>query len=792
MLSLMDPLQLADVVMFRDDEDPRKFYALPDQPVVSLDEDGEPEFLFIKYIRDLESTPEDAEASGGYVQLRTVLRMDDARRTRIVEELRARLQADQAAGVRPFGLPITSTEPLLAAPLWTGGTVSLATFKVGEEGLVRHATEQAPVDLAGDLGASFRLDLDAAGSEIFWGAFRDFGEQAPILITYDLAYKARVSARMTIHAKREVVHRQLWSFAQPYRLVTAGFVRYVPVPFAGTLSTGALQALRLQHGAAVKAMIEPRLVREAVRQTIVTNQIDVRIETDQAGGGEDEAKVRQLMFDVASEVLSDRLIPALFGTGAALPGASGEQDGKATRDLVEIQQESGADGSASFDLSLDHQSTVERRVSPNGPIRLSVPDPSMLPACFKELRLADGFFKALRVVVSTAGVNFERDGIDKIQVWLRYDEIDEPHPARPRVLREQNGTLLSDSEPLRFARFDVARRADGSHKRAYRYRTQVIYRNGTVSPPGEAPWRTSSDSYLVITPAAVGAIRVEVALTAGKTVDAARVNLKHRSRAGRSFETVLELTPDADRRTWFQFTGDEPVPGESPRYSYQVQYRMGAAAIVTPWTDAAADVLEIPTPFSHTLVFTVRPQGSFEGVSEIAGQITYEDAAHAYRVSESFALQKPTDAYAFKVPVLAGAPEVARWEARVKYANGSTLDLGTGPAGPGTIWIGPEISDVLAIEIRPDLIDFEADVQLAIVELRYVDAANGVDERRTFTFSKSSNAAQTWRVPRRDRQLGRYDVRIRFVAYDRSKSSELTLSQVDDQVLLLDRAAAPR
>ena len=39
MLNLMDPVQLEDLVLFRDDEDARKFHILPDQPVIQTDGD---------------------------------------------------------------------------------------------------------------------------------------------------------------------------------------------------------------------------------------------------------------------------------------------------------------------------------------------------------------------------------------------------------------------------------------------------------------------------------------------------------------------------------------------------------------------------------------------------------------------------------------------------------------------------------------------------------------------------------------------------------------------------------
>jgi hypothetical protein len=790
MLSLMDPVELDDLVVFRDDEDPRKFFLLPDQPTISVDEDGEPEFLFVKYIKDLETIADDAEASGGYIQLRTTLTVGADRRQRVVDALRARLEQEKTDGKKPFGVAITSTEPLLASPLWTSGRASLATFQVSDDGLVRHATKEADVDLAGDLGASFSLDLDANGSEIFWGAFKTFGAQVPILINYQLKYKARVSARMTISAKREVIHRQVWQHARPYRLVVDRFPRYVALAASGPMTTASLVALKAQWHAPVAAMIELPHIRSAVQETIITNAIDVRIETDQAGGGEDEAKVRELMFKVASEVLSDRLIPTLFGAGASLPGAASEQDTTPTKRLIEVKEEAGSDGSASFDLKLDHQTGIERGVNPNGPIQLAVSAPDKLVNCFSEVRTGDGFYKELRVTVSTAGVNFERDGIDKIQVWLVYDEIDELHTDRRRVLRQSDGILTSEKESLKFGRFDLARAANGTHKRQYRYRTKVFYKQGPPSPPGDDGWATSSDRLLTITAASMGAIRVDLVLTAPKSVESARVSLRHKT-ASNTFETDIELTPEAGRRTWFQFTGaaaasgDTPVP---PRYSYRVRYRVGGSEIATDWTEATTDLLEIAGPFRKTLSFTVRPGGAFDGVASIGGDITYEDPAHDYRITRSFQLLALTDAFVFDVPILEGGPEKARWTARVKMADGSHEDLPEQEGPPGTVWLGQGGSKILVVKVLADLIDFEADVQLALVQVSYDDPANGITDRQTLTFSKTAKGPQTWRVALKDNSPRTYNADIRFIAYDRTKNSQVSRQAINEQVLLLDRA----
>jgi hypothetical protein len=412
-------------------------------------------------------------------------------------------------------------------------------------------------------------------------------------------------------------------------------------------------------------------------------------------------------------------------------------------------------------------------------------------SCFRELRLTDGFFSLMKVSAQTAGVNFESDGIDSIHVFFRYHQVDEGNPDRPVVDRQADGMLRSEKDAVYF-RFDTARDAQGGHKKAYQVRTDVFYKGG---PPSSTDWVTRSDQMLQVTPRAMGALRVELALTAGKdAVAGARVELRHQAADGSAYHTALDLTPEANRQSWFQYTGDLAPDGAEaspPAYTYRVRYQTAGGEILMAPVTTTEKTVEIPSPFVKVITFTVRPRGSFDGVASLAGDIAYEDAAHGYRVTRPFQLQKLSDSFDFPVPVLAGGPETASWTARRIRADGSSDELPAGQGAAGTVWVGEEVDLSMVIQVRADLIDFDADVQLAVVELAYTDPAGGDPERATLTFSKAARAPQTWRVDRRDKSFDRYDAGVRYIAYDRAKSSEVHLTQIDDQVLLLDRAAQP-
>jgi hypothetical protein len=561
---------------------------------------------------------------------------------------------------------------------------------------------------------------------------------------------------------------------------------WTPVQSATPLTLALLPQFRSSHPRPVRWMAPRTQIRRVIEQSITENEIEVTIDTSEMGS-EAATNVQEMMLKLATEVLSDRLIPALFGDRPDEPGAASAAEGGVASNLVEVESGLGDGGDATFSLELEHNAVVDRAVNPNGPLQILIPDPEALKGCFRELRLADGFFSEMRVTAQTAGVSFEKDGIELVKLEFEYEEVDEANPDRPTIKRgpqSRDNTVLRSESDLAHWRFDTARAADGTHKRQYRYRFEVHYRDGA---PRKSEWRTSQARQLVITPGAMGALRVELALTApAAVVRSARVELRHQTGSGQVYEAQRTLTPGGDRPVWLQYTGEVKEAEddlEPPAYSYRVTYDLGPSTLVTPWTEGRTELLEIPTPFSRTHRFTLRPQGSFEGVASVVGDLIYEDTEHAYTVRHAFAFSGPADAEEVDIPVLDGGPETIRWTARIVGEDGNARDLEGGPVGPGSVWIGGE-TEHLKVEVRPDLIDFVNDIQLAVVTLSY-DSGNGL-ERKVFTFSKESQEPQTWRAPKADGAAAGYDVDVRYVGYDRARSVRVTMPQITDELLLLD------
>ena len=786
MLSLMDPVEIDSLVLYRDDDDPRKFYLLPDQPQIPLDEQGIPEFLLIHYIKDQSTVGNSEGGAGGYLQLRTSLAVSKERRDQVCSALASRLQQEKSAGKKPFGKTITSTEPLLASPLWVSGEAQLQTFGVRDSGLVVHAVTSALPDLGGDLAASFALELSNDGAEIFWSAFNDPGRQLPMMVSYKLTYKAGISASMTISASHTKVRERLWTKARAYSFVKQPFPRYVAHPHAAPLTPALLKELKRTQPSAV-AMVTKQQLHEAVRSEITVNI------TSDMGTGPEAEKSREQLTQMAADIVSERLIPLLFGSDETVPAADREEDTHAAGALHRLPEDPLGTSETTFSMTVNQSATIERSVNPNGSIRVLIPEEhqQVNHSCFRELRLSDGFFSLMRVRARLIGVDLQRDGIAAVHVKFVYDQVDDVQEGQPHVRRSYD-KLLRSSEDATDWLFDLARSQSGGHKREYQYQTTVYY--AVSIPATTTPWMTCSLRELGITPQSLCALRVELVYTARKEwLDGARVHLHHRSLSGQTYDADIDLTADAPKKNWFQYTGDVSS-GEaaltSPQYEFQVTYRTPAGEIRMPVQRSVARTLEIGSPFAKVIRYTLVPQGFTEGVSSVSGELIYEDSLNDYRWVKNFALDRPTASAAIDVPILEGGPEDVRLVARVHYENGTALTLPTTRGRAGTNMVGMQTVDFLSVDIvpLPDL-DFDKDLTLVMVTLVH-DEAGHATQPKVLLFKKGQLTVQTWKVPLSDPQRRRYSYTVQFIAQDRSKSTTVKRTDVEDPVILLDRQAS--
>jgi len=787
MLNFIDPVNVGDLVVLREDQNPHTFYVLPNDPVVPVGEDGAPEFLFLIYTKDLSDVPDTDEAGGGYLQFRTVLSLSDDQRAQVTDALRQLLATEQAAGKKPFGNAITDTEPILATPLWTSGSVDLATFDVAASGLVRQATGKAPVDLTGDLGASFAATLSADGAGVFEGAFKAYQDgthQLPLVLTYNLTYVGRVNARLTIDAQHSVVHQRVWQNAMPYRLITEGAVRYVPLTLNGPFTAELLPQLREQYGI-VHAMLTRPAIVSAVQETISDSSVTVRIEEVSTGDPAADAATRTSLLTLATNLLTDSLLPSLT-TGGPQPGTTDPTATAPNTALLQLD-DNATPGTATFHLELNDAMSLTRQASPNAPLHVMIDDPATLASCFHALRLADDFFKDMKVTFSTTGVDFSANGIAKIHVYYRYSQTDDAAPGAPLVERHDDAELTSADAVANF-RFDTARTASGGHKEQYEFMAEVYWQRGGA--PTVVPWTKTDRRLVIITPPQLGAVKVEGVLTApAGAVDSARVDIGYTASDGTAYTGAIELTPAAPRATWLQSTGEIITPDDTaePRqYDYTVTYRVGPTVIVTPKRSSRQDTLEVSTPFVGSVTFSLMAQAEWSGVSTIAGTLTYGDPSNSYSKVMPFALSATAPNLDLTVPVMTGGPRTASYTGRVAHPDGTHEDI-AGPLTEGLNFVGAaEAAAPLAVTLRTELLDFAADLKAVHVQLTFTHAG-GQKTTAEHVFTSADSAPFTWTVPRQSADGSTYDTTVNFYGIDRTKDQDLQLTGCTSTTVELDR-----
>ncbi|MCB9716795.1 MAG: hypothetical protein H6712_23255 [Myxococcales bacterium] len=777
MLNLLDRQTIEDLTVYRDDQDVRKFYVLPDTPTIAQDPQGRPRFLFVKYVDDRPGVAEADEKNGAYTQFHATLAIGDERRERVLQALRERLQEEKRTGFKPFGKAITSTEPLLARPDWTDGSITLSTFEASETGMVRSVAGSKKPDLAGDLGAAFALELDDAGAAVFADAFES--GNVPIVLAYELTYKARVpAAKMIIHAEREKVQKEIWSFARPFVFKPA-LKRYTALA-PQSLDRLKLLNLRAVHGPSVRAMVSRKMVTVGVR-----NVIDVQIQSGE--GGSEDSSVREKLMEIAADILSNNIIPAFFAGNQILSQLTDVEDGD---DLLELKDDIES-SLEPFHIELSEEVAVDRQANPSGIIQMLLTDEQRSLA-FRETPLSDPFFQQLDVEVIPTGMDFERDGIDSIHVFLEYDHTDTK--TGNRVYHALDDMMTVESPEVRFELERLARGPDGLAILDYRIRTEIYY--SIDIPKSVGQWMEKHDRTVPVAPRALGALRVELVLTARpESIESAEVHLSYRTSSGELLDRTLTLTTKESRKSWFQFTGEFGEQGREPTYQYQVVWTLpGGAKLRGSPSSSKADVLEIATPFSTPLTFTIRPQGTFEGVKEISGELHYEDQVNDYRVVRSFSLTAASASQVFDVSALEGGPREAKIvNARIQYTDGTHKELAPLRTEPGTVWLGEAVTGSMTIRIQPFQVDFERDVMVAIVVITYTHADGKVDKSPAFNLRKGdasvSNATE-WEVTLGEGDPQTFSYTVNYVDYDRRRTT-VTKKDVEDPEIWLEGPPPP-
>jgi hypothetical protein len=731
MLTLYDTLKVpgvAHVLIHRDDEDPSRFYMVPERPTIASDDDGKPLFTFILYARNVEALdPTDREVQRAYLSLTTQVAVSAADEQRIRTHLRNTL------GFNPH---------LSYPPVFMDGSVEFATFN---EDMVRYTTGSKQPSLVGTNLASFSQQFNQDGAEVF----RQSVEQGvvPAIVNYSLVYLARIPAvSIHIHGNRRDFYEEL----KTHTIVTQ---------------------VRRKNGKIVYKKTWPEIGSlKEFRNTFhsLTIDIDSGDFRENAPGSDLTQKLEEMAFSI----LQTNILPSFFET--AFDPATEEQSNN--KWLMEVEKV--AEGRV--DVRINKRDVVQKRINPNA--RLStIMQAEQIKAATIYVDTSQTFFQELDVTIN-ANVNFNDDPVYALKVFLAYDEMDEVRNVR--VSRTREFLFRSADEIGRFRQI-MAKRADGSPKDSYRYWSELVYRNTgqTVRIPASGA-ETSQERQLVISYQRLGFRKVIVTLgSMPELVASVRVAMRYPGSTLASATQTFELTRTSPTAVFFTYTGHAGPPRN---HTYEITYILtdGQQMALPEKSDNAA-TLTISNPFEQSIATRFLAQADFSVVDKIIVDARYQDNANNYSQSHHAELRGNGEVSPWSFSLRNPARTAFLYDVIIVYRDGSSerkQEL-TGELGE-TIAVGS--GGVAALEVLVDagLVEWSR-YRMLYVYLEYEDSANAIRQEKIWRFTDHDNGLQSWRVLLRDPARREFRYKLRFFGADSADNHEGTWQTTSDPVLVI-------
>lgn len=697
MLSIPAFAEIEGVTVFRDDEDPARFYYLPSQPRLARGENGKPQFTFLRYQFALERPG--TEPGGGYLVFTTVMREEGAVLERIRQAMQSRLRSE---------MPTTTALPeVTVAPVdFTDGEVRLIIMQ--NDRFVKAVNLGRP-SLFGNNTASVAVELSSDGATLFYEALRKAGSVAAI--EYDLTFPVRLPA-ITIRGHVD---------SQEVKTAVMGFT-------AEQVSSEDTWGNEESHERAHRTSISETMESQGlITLEILKGNVDL--------SQEDMESLRAFAFQGMDSFVKDHFLKG---------GTIETEEDRKSQWMSFLHQ----DVHQRFDLNVSYRDVINRQYHPSAQINpsfLGVPVDQVLIDI--DLGNAPWFFNTLSVRVDTT-LDFAKYGdiVHSVVGHLSYDE------TRP------DGTRLVKRESVAFSAADAApktfeTRIAALGKDRYHVDVEVHYKSGPVPQAVIASFDTMKRDLTLDVPNP-GVIEVTLS-AAPKAFDdrllAIEAEIEYadpRRNVPRVVETAV-LNADAPTASYRRVIY---APWDKP-YRYRLTYVLkdehgNAQRSTGEWTEASSGQrnLSLPTPFDDAFNLNVIPSVDWQDVRELVVDLEYHDEPNDYRVQRTLSFSKDQSGmtpwkfllrdkarrnFRYRVTSLlhSSASEVGDWQVQV---SDGALKVGNAPFG------------TVRVDVDPGDLDFGGEVKRALVQLSYVDPAQAAPDRESLLFRDAS--PQTWTV----------------------------------------------
>jgi len=699
-----------DVTIYGDDTSYNTFYAVPKAPRFRL-EKGKPSFKFIKY-RELRK--EGNDLFGGVCAFDTEFVVDKDTLELVRQKLQS--QVDDRHKNEPDGKD--QPPKVIFAPLtYTDGTVQLNITDSGGA-LVESVHCGGKPSLYDSNVASFWVELTKAGATVFESAMR--GEGGFVSVFYNMKIMAKlppITARGWFHAD------QYYRFFQEI-----SGDRYTEQQ-TKSYCWGIYRKTTTIRDYSLKEDIDDFMDKNEARGTEFSFVGDPSMSADDRSKVEDSIRstlIRQLDEAVERALLKEieRVVPDPKNRELIVD-----------KDWNHLKETMSKTQISNVEIRFEENRVVEWNIAPQGLMQsfttMKDPDGKFYKwedPYYMEVDLDDEFFQMLDVIVRV-NADFANLPIYNVEVKLSY-----PHGDKKPVEE------FAFDKPDDINRFRVFI-ANGIRK--YKYVYQVNYK-------GDSRVFTSQefetdDTQLTVNVDDLGILVVDIAPgdINFAQVKQAQIVVRYEDAGLNPIERQFTMTPEINT---FKIREVIFKPRSKP-IQYRVIYFMHDGRVFeTQYKQQDGKQLYINDPFSAIKTVNLRAIGDLETrIQSIMVDLIYKDAANNnYTKTHSVALSKEMPFFDWTFPVIDEYAGELKYSGTISYRNGTTQDIPETIATRSTIQLGDMVADRLEVTVLPDLIDFVA-VRLVTVALRYVDAPNNVDERKTMSF-KPGDREQLWIV----------------------------------------------
>lgn len=724
------------VTVFHDDQDPRQFYMVPELPSLLRRDDGSLSFSLISFARDFTlladkaSALPTAETEGGLLQLTTTLEVsqDDQQRIRdyvaggMAEARVPRLNGRRILLLR-IGAPPASGDVKLSYPTWVDGKVAFHLFPSGGATFVKALEGSEKPSLVNTNLASYTALLGQEGLRLIRSAVED--GWSPGTINYSVSFVARIpNLRVHVWGESHDVYEEIKEHCTVVETYRSG------------------DSTRTYRFPQVSSLSEIRDISANLH--IEYNQDDFRGAA--TGGGEDPTKaVEDLVFTIVKQMVLEKFLSAGFepglkaeklGTDPLAHGGGEKMPGGNQLWLKDFDQRMDV----AIDFTFEGATNFVVEKHPNSEL-FAVIDRGQVAKSIIEADLSKPYFTLLDVPVQVTA-DFDRDPIAAIKVFLEYDQEDEQGAGRKRQVEE---FLFDSNDDRYYFRVVMARRADGTPKDEYTYRSQIIYKASAKSE--DLPPVTTNDRNLVIGYDQLNCVNVAVYWGAipAEAVQQVQVSFRYPGVALPSATADVVLRLDAPQASWFTYTGAL----HSPEYEYDLTFFMtDGQRVAIPTQRSSMQRLIVNAPFEDRLRATFVPQGGFPPVASIVVTTTYADGD--YEVGDVHAFASAAETWTWEIDLRDRSKRAFTYRVDVTYADGSSSPGEPRIGAEGTILVGDVARDMLRVEVVPTLLDM-AKWKLVIVRLSYDDGAGTASEHVIqLTAAPPDPASLVWTVPLKD------------------------------------------